>query len=86
MAAKDPDEELTNTHEGLETVDADEIKQMAKIVSETDHPHADLVTGESDGNADNGFDTHRKKVTKDAKKDLLFHSANTWENMDEVPE
>lgn len=86
MSKKDPNEHVTNTHEGLETVNEDEIKAMSEVVEETDHPHKDPITGESDGSMNNGFAVHSKKIAKAAEKDLLFHSANTWENMDEVPE
>lgn len=88
--AKDPNEQLTNTHEGLETVNDDQIKEMKEVVSETEHPIEDPVTGApkepETPQEPNDLEHHRQKVTRDAEKDLLFHTANTWENMDEVPE
>ncbi len=45
MSKKDPNEHVTNTHEGLETVNEDEIKAMSEVVEETDHPHKDPITG-----------------------------------------
>lgn len=38
----------TNTHEGLGAVSADQIKHMERIVSDTDHPYTDPVTGKPD--------------------------------------
>lgn len=35
----------TNTHEGLETVSDDQVKEMAATVEQTDHPYADPITG-----------------------------------------
>ena len=35
----------TNTHEGLGAVSADQVKQMEQIVSDTDHPYTDPITG-----------------------------------------
>ena len=55
------------------------------------------MSGKSDGNADDGFDKHveddegakeikeEKKERTGAEESLLFNTANTWENMDEVP-
>ncbi|MDE5641432.1 hypothetical protein [Bifidobacterium castoris] len=83
--------------EGLEALDAAQINELKEIVVETDHPHVDPVSGESDGNADDGFDKHveddedakeikeEKKERTGAEESLLFNTANTWENMDEVP-
>lgn len=82
--------------EGLEALDTAQIDALKEIVDETDHPHTDPVNGKSDGNAADGFDKHveddkdakelkEEKTRTDAKESLLFNTANTWENMEEVP-
>lgn len=83
--------------EGLGALDAAQIDALKEVVDETDHPHIDPVSGKSDGNADDGFDKHveddegakeikeEKKERTGAEESLLFNTANTWENMDEVP-
>lgn len=85
-----------NKKEGLEALDAAQIDALKEVVDETAHPHVDPVSGKSDGNADDGFDKHveddedakegkEDKAKTDAEESLLFNTANTWENMDEVP-
>ena len=95
--SKEPHMADEEKKEGLEALDAAQINELKEIVAETDHPHVDPVSGESDGNADGGFDKHieddedakelkeEKKGRTGAEESLLFNTANTWENMDEVP-
>lgn len=71
--------------EGLEGLDTTQVEELQEVVSETDKPQTDPVTGEPEADAEQGDTAHDRKVAEQNEKDLLFESADTWQHM-EVPE